>query len=105
MLLAIGVMYMHLMFRLSVLMPLLLLLLFCRRFKLTCIPLRSLSLVLLSACRVKDTYDSTRAKMQEAADSVEPHNEMEAIKSSGGIPSNTADLVNSGIPSACPDSH
>ena len=82
-----------------------LLLLLCRRCRPTCTPLRSLSRVPLSACRVKDTYDSTRAKMQEAADSVEPHSEMEAIKSSGGIPSNTADLVNSGIPSACPDSH
>ncbi len=59
----------------------------------------------LSACRVKDTYDSTRAKLQEAAESVEPHNEMEAIKSSGGIPTNTADLVNSGTHSDPLDTH
>ena len=52
-------------------------------------------------CRVKDTYDSTKAKIREYAESVEPHSDFEAIKSSGGIPSNTADLVSSGTPSAC----
>ena len=53
------------------------------------------------SCRVKDTYDSTKAKIREYAGSVEPHNDMEAIKSSGGIPSNTADLVRSGVTSTC----
>ena len=51
--------------------------------------------------KVTDTYDSTRDKMREAAESVHPHNDMEAIKSSGGIPSNTADLVSSGIQFTC----
>ena len=64
-------------------------------------------------CRMKDTYDSakdkvtgtydsTKDKMREAAESAQPHNDMEAIKSSGGIPSNTADLVSSGIQFTCP---
>ncbi len=52
-------------------------------------------------CRVKDTYDSTKAKIREYAESVEPHNDMEAIKSSGGIPSNTADIVGPDSPFTC----
>ena len=42
-----------------------------------------------------------RQRCGSTAESVEPHNDMEAIKSSGGIPSNTADLVSSGVPSTC----
>lgn len=49
--------------------------------------------MVLPCRRVKDTYDSTKAKLREAAESVEPHNDVEAIKSEGGIPCNTADLV------------
>ena len=52
--------------------------------------------------KVTGTYDSTKDKMREAAESAQPHNDMEAIKSSGGIPSNTADLVSSGIQFNCP---
>lgn len=45
---------------------------------------------------MRNTYDNTTAKLREAAESVEPHNNFEAIKASGGIPSNTADLVSTG---------
>ncbi len=36
--------------------------------------------------KVTGTYDSTKDKMREAAESAQPHNDMEAIKSSGGHP-------------------
>jgi hypothetical protein len=42
---------------------------------------------------VKDTVESAKARLRDAAEAVEPKSAAEAVQADGGIPTNTADLL------------